>query len=530
MPERHPGSDVEIVDGVPTSDFRCAIPNVKRYMKQNRWVLEDVAEAAFEGDYDKLEMLLATGAEMNVFNGDLNMHLNSTTVLHLASSSGHADCLELLLRAKADPHIRERMPHGKDPEDGRTALEYACEAGWDDCTEILEQAEKDVPYGFYVPAGQGNNAKCYNCWEWGKKPERGWYMSRPGAARKHGLDPNKFGAEDYEEPDILDLGSLATPTLQSPAVKPLPIGLLFPGHGSQYPQMMKGLQDLPAVKDILSKAEAILGYDVLALCMESSLEELNRIEKAHVVMFVGSMAGLEKLRQEREEAVVRCQAVAGLSLGELAALCAAGVFGFEDGLRLAKRRGEVLQVAQEATDQLSMTVAGLEKAKLLELCEEARSTEGGAAVCSIAQELFPKGFSCAGTPRAVNALKEAAEKAGALQVKVQGEHAVHTSLMAAAAAEFGEALDNALPSMKPPRCAVYMNVTGSQIRAGTAPQDIVNLLKKQLTSPVIWDSSVRAIIKEGVTEFYEVGPMKQLKAMMKRIDAKVWNTTYNVEV
>merc|ERR1719433_1435542 len=132
---------------------------------------------------------------------------------------------------------------------------------------------------------------------------------------------------------------------------------------------------------------------------------------------------------------------------------------------------------------------------------------------------------------AINALKELADKAGALQAKVlKTSGAFHTPLMQPAADKLGKALDDLLPNMKPPRIAVYMNATAAPVKPGTNPKEIVALMKKQLTSPVLWEPCVRNMIKEGVSEFYEVGPMKQLKAMMKRIDSKVWGSTINVEI
>eukprot|EP00493_Phyllostaurus_siculus_P016330 UN16577 len=86
-----------------------------------------------------------------------------------------------------------------------------------------------------------------------------------------------------------------------------------------------------------------------------------------------------------------------------------------------------------------------------------------------------------------------------------------------------------LPNMNPPRSQV-LNATAQPVAPGTDPAEIEELLKKQLTSPVLWEPSVRNMIKSGITEFYEVGPMKQIKAMMKRIDGKVWQTTTNIEV
>merc|ERR1712061_530107 len=108
--------------------------------------------------------------------------------------------------------------------------------------------------------------------------------------------------------------------------------------------------------------------------------------------------------------------------------------------------------------------------------------------------------------------------------------AFHTDLMKPAQVKLQAVLDKMLPSMKPPTCDIYMNVTGKKVKAGTAPTEFVPLLAKQLCSPVMWEPSVRLMIKDGMTEFYEVGPMKQLKAMMKRIDASMWNSPNNVEV
>lgn len=92
------------------------------------------------------------------------------------------------------------------------------------------------------------------------------------------------------------------------------------------------------------------------------------------------------------------------------------------------------------------------------------------------------------------------------------------------------ALEETLPNMKPPLHTVWMNASAQPIRPGSDPAEIVALLKRQLTNPVLWEDSMKAIIREGVKEFYECGPMKQIKAMMKRIDAAAWKTTTNIEV
>jgi len=543
MPEYHPGTDIEIPNGVPTSGFRCAIPNTKRYMKHNSTVIKEVCEASYTGDYDRLEEMLATGDEKALFNGDLNGHVNNITALHMASMAGQTECVELLLKAKADPHVKESMHYGNDPEDGKTALEYAKDAGYDDICEVLEQAEKTHSYGWYVPSGPGNNAKVYNCWEFGKKPQKGFFSSRPGAAEANGFDPMKYGTgplkDDDDEEEIIPQISMAPRSAPSaPKALPaatgppsLPIGLLFPGQGSQCVKMLSTVKDIPAVKEMLTKAQDILGYDILDLCLngpESKLEETRYCQPA---MFIAGLAGVEKLRQEREEAATRFQVTAGLSLGEYTALCAAGVFSFEDGLKLVQLRGQAMQDAAAVGKQAMLSVAGFEKEKLAALCKEAAAKEGPKAVCQIANELFPKGYSCAGTEEAITHLKGLAEAGGALQAKIlKTSGGFHTSLMEPAKEQLGKALDDVLPRMQPPKHAVYMNATAEPLKAGSDPKEAVALLKKQLTSPVLWEPSVQAMIKAGVTEFYECGPNKQIKAMMKRINPKVWGTTTNVEV
>merc|ERR1719331_704901 len=163
-------------------------------------------------------------------------------------------------------------------------------------------------------------------------------------------------------------------------------------------------------------------------------------------MFIAGLAAVERLRAEREEAVTRFQVTAGLSLGEYTALCAAGVFSFGDGLRLVQIRGEAMQAAAAQRKQLMIAIAGVEKPKLQQLCEAAAKAEVKSAVCQIANELFPKGFSCAGTEKAILELKTLAEQNGALQAKVlKTSGGFHTPLMKPAQDKLGQVLDTMLP-------------------------------------------------------------------------------------
>jgi len=349
-------------------------------------------------------------------------------------------------------------------------------------------------------------------------PDNGW-VSLKLKDKELLIKSSSSGSEDAAGPVV------------TPARPTLPIGLMFPGQGSQYVKMLAEVKEIPAVAEMLEKSKAILGWDVLELCLNGPEEKLAETRYTQAAMFIGGLAGLEKLRSEREEAVSQCQVMAGLSLGEYTALCAAGVFTFEDALSLVKLRGEAMQEAAEASPQCMLSVAGLDQATLEKLCKDAIKKEGKGAVCQIANSLFPKGYAVAGSEKAIKHLEAAAVPAGALQAKVlKTSGAFHTSLMQPAANKLGAKLDEIRPRMSPPAVAVFANATAAKIAPGTSPDVIVDLLKRQLTSTVLWEASVKAMIADGVKEFYEVGPMKQLSAMMKRIDPSAWKSTKNIAV
>merc|ERR1719454_1626655 len=119
-----------------------------------------------------------------------------------------------------------------------------------------------------------------------------------------------------------------------------------------------------------------MGVSLLDLCLNGPEETLQETRYAGPAMFVAGLAAVEKLRAEQPEAVDRAQALAGMEIGEYTALCAAGVFSFEDGLKLVKLRSEAMAAAASKGKQAMLSVAGVEKAKLEELCKEAAKKEG----------------------------------------------------------------------------------------------------------------------------------------------------------
>mmetsp|Transcript_27377 Transcript_27377/g.90998 ORF Transcript_27377/g.90998 Transcript_27377/m.90998 type:complete len:561 (-) Transcript_27377:60-1742(-) len=314
---------------------------------------------------------------------------------------------------------------------------------------------------------------------------------------------------------------------------PLPVALLFPGQGSQYVGMLAEASKLPAVRDMLAKAEQVLGWDVLALCTKGPEAQLSETRYCQPVLFIAGLAAVEVLRESKREVVDRPQAMAGLSLGEYTAICAAGVLEFEDCLRLVKLRAEAMQEATELAPQGMASVAGLDRQTLERLCAEARAADSSVEtpVCQIANVLFPSGFVCAGTKSTIDVLCEKALAARALQARaIKAGGAFHSPLMKPASDRLSQALDEALPRMKPPRCCIYFNLTGKKVMPGTNPKEFVDYMKKQLTSEVLWEQTIKQMIMDQVKDFYEVGPLKQIKAMIKRIDQDAFKRTENVSV
>jgi len=316
----------------------------------------------------------------------------------------------------------------------------------------------------------------------------------------------------------------------APAGPPLPVALLFPGQGSQYVKMLENVKDLPMVKAMTDRAKSLLGFDILNICLKGPEDRLQQTKICQPAMYIGGLAALEELKRTKPDVVARKKAVAGFSLGEYTALAAAGVFDFETGLKLVQLRGEAMQEAAEASPQMMVSVAGLERRTVERLCEESKTS--GTDICQVANSLFPNGFTCAGSREAVMQLQEKALKEpDCLQAKaVKTSGAFHTGFMMPAKKKLLRALVEAEPKMKSPKCEVYMNVTGKKILPGTSPAEIIDMLSVQMTSCVEWHTSMQGMIDDNITEFYECGPMKQLKAMMKRINPKAGESMTSVMV
>merc|ERR1719215_321513 len=195
---------------------------------------------------------------------------------------------------------------------------------------------------------------------------------------------------------------------------------------------------------------------------------------------------------------------------------------------LAKKRGELMKEATEAEGakkQKMLSVVGLGEDE--EICEQAASSEDG-GVCAIGNRLFPSGFVLSGTAAAMDAAKAMAKDRGAQKAsELKGCAAgFHTELMKAAQEPFKKYLLElaSAEKLRSPEITVYSSQTGERWLPGTPVMSVVDGLVAGLTSANQWEDTCRCIIDDGVEFFWEIGPMKQLKAMMRHIDYTQWKS------
>jgi [acyl-carrier-protein] S-malonyltransferase len=290
-------------------------------------------------------------------------------------------------------------------------------------------------------------------------------------------------------------------------------GFIFPGQGAQHVGMGREIASrCPAARALFERADELLGFSLSKICFEGPQSELDKTDVSQPAIFVCSLAALEWLKVDRPQIVDHCSVAAGLSLGEYTALCYAGAFSFDDGVRLVRARGEAMQAAAEATPSGMVSVILLDVERVRELC--ALASEAG--TIQIANLLCPGNTVVSGTKAACARLAELAEKAGGKPVPLAVAGAFHTDLMRPADERLAVALQQA--QWHPPRIPVVSNVDALP---HTDPAEFRTLLVRQVLSPVLWESSMRRMIAEGVTEFYEIGPGRVLKGLLKRIDRKI---------
>ncbi len=292
------------------------------------------------------------------------------------------------------------------------------------------------------------------------------------------------------------------------------IAFLFPGQGAQTVGMGKRLiESLPSVRGLYDRAADVLGYDLAKLCFEGPADDLDSTIYSQPAIFVTSLAALEWLRNESPDVVMSCEATAGLSLGEYTAMVFAGVMEFEDGLMLVQRRGAAMQEAADATAGGMVSILGLEQVEVEALCEKARNGE----TLKIANLLCPANIVISGSLSACERAAEMAQSFGAMKaVPLAVAGAFHTEIMRPADQRCAEALADV--PMRKPRIPVISNVDALP---HDDPEEIRQILVRQILQPVRWEDSMRYLIQQGFDQFYEVGPGRVLRGLLRRIDRGV---------
>jgi [acyl-carrier-protein] S-malonyltransferase len=283
---------------------------------------------------------------------------------------------------------------------------------------------------------------------------------------------------------------------------------VFPGQGSQFTGMAKDLYENSALaKDLLEKANEILGFRITDVMFEGSEEDLKQTKVTQPAVFLHSVLLAKNMGDEFQPDMV-----AGHSLGEFSALVASGAVDFEDGLVLVSKRAMAMQKACELQPSTMAAILGLTDEKVEEIC------------ASISDDIVvPANYNCpgqlviSGTIPAIDKACELMTEAGArraLKLVVGG--AFHSPLMEPAKVELEAAIQ--ATKFNVPKCPVFQNVT---TQGETDPEIIKANLIKQLTAPVKWTQSVKNMAAAGADSFTEVGPGAVLQGMIKKISKEI---------
>jgi [acyl-carrier-protein] S-malonyltransferase len=290
----------------------------------------------------------------------------------------------------------------------------------------------------------------------------------------------------------------------------MPTALLCPGQGAQHVGMGRDFySSFGVAARVFETADNALGFALSKLCFEGPEEQLNKTDVAQLAIFVTSVAIFEALLERGKTAAP--DFAAGLSLGEYTALHLAGVFSFEDGLKIVKSRGQLMQAAAEAGPSTMLALMGADEAGANAVCAEAAQGE----------VLVPANFNTPGQivlSGAIGACQRAAvvaESKGFKSIPLKVAGAFHSPFMQSAADQMAEVL--APITFRPAKVPVISNVTAAPHADGDS---IKSLLVKQIIAPVRWYQSIEVLRAKSVDKWIELGPGRTITGMMKKIDRR----------
>ncbi|MBU3974972.1 MAG: ACP S-malonyltransferase [Alphaproteobacteria bacterium] len=290
------------------------------------------------------------------------------------------------------------------------------------------------------------------------------------------------------------------------------LALLFPGQGSQSVGMGAALADaFASAREVYAEIDDALGQKLSVLMREGPEDQLTLTENAQPALMAVSLAAARVLKVEFGVDVSRAAFVAGHSLGEYSALCAAGSITLADTARLLKLRGQAMQRAVPVGRGAMASLIGPKTD--LALAEAAAAAGSEVGVCVVANDNNAGNIVISGDKAAVDKAIEKAKELGARAIPLNVSAPFHCPLMQPAADEMATALAEA--TIVAPSVAVVANVTA---RPERDPEVLRRLLVEQVTGRVRWRESMEWMAGEGgVTRFAEIGSGKVLAGMAKRI-------------
>ena len=279
---------------------------------------------------------------------------------------------------------------------------------------------------------------------------------------------------------------------------------IFPGQGAQFPGMGKDLYDQSdQAKALFNSANSILGFDITKIMFEGDPEDLKQTNVTQPAIFLHSVILAKCLSNKFNPDMV-----AGHSLGEFSALVANNTLNFESGLKLVAQRAVAMQKACEISEGTMAAVLGLENKIVESTCKEING------IVVAANYNCPGQLVVSGEIEPINKACKLMKDKGArraLVLPVGG--AFHSPLMEPAREELANAIENT--KFNSPSCPIYQNVSAIAVSD-------VNKIKKnliaQLTAPVKWTQSIESMIKDGATDFIEVGPGNVLQGLVRKIN------------
>lgn len=293
------------------------------------------------------------------------------------------------------------------------------------------------------------------------------------------------------------------------------IAFLFPGQGAQYINMGKSLyENINECKEIFDKGEEILEMPIKDIIFDGSEETLKSTKYNQPAILLTSLACQKALELEGIEA----DYVAGLSLGEYSGLVYSGIVSFKDGVKLVKTRATIMDEGIEEGVGSMAAVMKLSKEKVDTLLKEASKF----GVVEAANYNCPGQVVITGEVDAIRESVSIAKALGGLCIPLKVSGPFHSSLYEEASFKYYEGIKDV--EINEPKKVMYSNVLGKPY---SKQDDIRDLLRKQIMSPVLFEDSINHMLDQGIDTFIELGPGKTLSGFVKKIDKKA--NVYNIE-